>query len=369
MKYFERTEGRAAGKVPKKFVTDPRVEAFVDKYMKMLDLRPNERPKIIVSRKVASGSLGTTMWFASHPTENFIEIVDYVVNGDPRALESVVAHEMAHVACNVAHIRAAGRSGIDPSTGRASDALRRSIVLSPPHGRDFLEYAEKINAIEGERFVTVESDVVTKGLGGTSKPYYLMLIKGDNPRLENRVWVAWAAILPKVKTQLRRAVREDEAALIRTTDPFYTSFTGKMDSKGVLVPSTTRDPAVQARLEKDYLDARRYNAAHPEELEAMLAEVSVKPYYVMILADRDRDGNLDLSYAWSDEHPRRSALTAGTFARREVYVVKTTDPRFRMERRAKIGSAIVLRTIRPKSSDRPYLVKLLAEHDGTHDRE
>lgn len=348
-----RVVGAAAGrKTPaKKFVRHPLIERYIDKYMAMLELPEAARPKVAISKSLSTDYLARAMWFSSHPQEFFLEFVEHVTNGSPRALEAIVAHEMVHVA-NMHADMVSILNRVDPTTGRATDELRKKMLAGEGHGRDFLRLAAKINEVEGENFVTVTSDMVQAGQAGQTKPYYVLLGKiPDGP-----VVVAWTVRLPKNMRGVREKIDTGHAAFIRTTDPFFASFSSKISDDGRMSLTYSRVPQVAARLAEEYEKAREYNRTHPEELASLLAVAAVKPYYVLIWrgsADR-------FAYAWSDDNPHYSALAVGEI-RKGAVVVQTTDPRWRADRRAKIGSEMYLRKVYPLTGDKPALVKLLAE--------
>ena len=348
-----RAIGAAAGrKTPaKKFVRHPLIERYIDKYMAMLELPEAARPKVAITRALSTEYLALARWFSSNPEEFFLEFVEHVTNGNPRALEGIVAHEMVHVANMYADMMSVPNR-VDPATGRATESLRVKMLAGDGHGRDFLRLAAKINEVEGKDFVTVTSDMVQAGHAGQSKPYYVLLGKiPDGP-----VYVAWTVRLPKNMTGIKEKLATGYAAFIRTTDPFFASFSSKISEDGRMSLSTSRVPQVAARLVVEYEKAREYNRTHPAELSAMLEVAAVKPYYLLLW----RKAHDNLAYAWSDENPHYSALATREIQKGAV-VVQTTDPRWRANRSAKIGSEFYLRMAYPLRDDRPVLAKLLAE--------
>jgi hypothetical protein len=111
-----------------------------------------------------------------------------VGGGDFSTLRRIVAHETIHHA-------------LDLTVGRHD------------HGARFLVYAAKINAVEGEGYVTVKcaSDYV---YGGDAKEPYHLVLK-PHPAAAGRWMYAWCG--PRPSAKLRAAARSHGARIARVT--------------------------------------------------------------------------------------------------------------------------------------------------------
>jgi len=206
------------------------IDDLVDEYMDILDV--HDRPRVVIRDNLGSRWLGRDKWTERDPNTSTIELQRRILD-DPRTLERVVAHEMVH------HANAMGFTD--------EQIARMRIGISPMgHGRDFLELADRINAIKGDGFVTVVSDA-DYVYAETSRPYLLLIVELSDGRLG----YAWGSrITPRIERFVRRRQAEG-GVLLRTTDPRWSARGAKMSSGRVSIPDDEGQHMLRRLLEEN----------------------------------------------------------------------------------------------------------------------
>jgi hypothetical protein len=229
-----------------RFVKVPLIEALLTKYLAMLGADAEfPRPNIRVIDRMSAQYLGRTQWIASAPETTILEL-QKVLLGTPRALESVVAHEIIHHV-NMMEIVARHRAMI--VGGKATERLMQIFRDHPEHGRDFLACAARVNEIMGPGFVTVQSDVaMAKEIGTSSKEFFLIVwaVPRSDLSAPLRFGYAWGNRLPTDTKWLDRYLAEG-AKIVRTRD-FHWTWSNSKITKGPLYFTIPKDPEHQAEL-------------------------------------------------------------------------------------------------------------------------
>lgn len=348
--------GAASGKrkMPTRFVRDPRIEPLIDKYVAMLGIDPRYRPRVTVVSQLAAGHMARAVWHSDTPGEGYIEIQKVAVESTPRELERIIAHEMIHHANYAEFFRS--------YTWKEGLPILKKIDA---HGSQFVRLMELVNAQEGKDFVTKTSDLLTREEAGESKPYYVIFSSLTLPSSGARmIGVAWAVRLPKDTRILREQVL-DGAALIRTTDPLFTAFSGKIRADGRIVYSFPRAEKgdIFARVAQAYEKALARNIENPRELQTMLTPPKVNPFYLVIQQLGLPGRKQVYVYAWSTDPPTTVSRAVARLVEKGQAVIATVhDPRW-MDRSVRIGDSISLRSTYGKTDeDKLALEKMWQEN-------
>lgn len=347
--------GAATGKLkmPTRFVRDPRIEPMLDKYVEMLGMDPRYRPRVVFVSRLAADHMGRAVWHSDTPGEGYIEIQKVAAGGPLRELERIVAHEMIHHANYAEFFR--------DYTWRDGIQILKKMDM---HGSQFRRLMDIVNEKEGKDFVTVTTDLITKEGIGESKPYYVIFQTFDHRGIR-RTGVAWAAQLPKDTRLLREQVR-DGAALVRTTDPLFTVFGGKIEGSGRVVFSFPRpdNRDIFARVERAYEKALARNTENPVELETMLSPPKVKPYYLIVQKMGLGGRKPVYFYSWSTEPPTAISDIVKRLVERGHGVIATVhDPKW-MDSKVRIKRGVIrFRTAAGKTDeDKAALEKMWQEN-------
>ena len=188
------------------------LSGLVRKYMAMLGL--DIAPLIKVRNSLGAKALGTTKWSVGQPTSTIS--IQKVVLGDPKTLERIVAHEMAHHANFVDHIKAL--QAIAKERGAEAGPYVRGYVQSlrreDGHGEGWLRYVKVINSQMGADFVTKISDQ-SDVQDTQTKPYFVLIAWLPNEKYGYQIGVN---LSPKMKQWCDRWIQEYKAKLLKTTD-------------------------------------------------------------------------------------------------------------------------------------------------------
>ena len=202
---------------------DDRIEGYVTKYMRMLDIA-GERPNVKLRSNLGSKWLGRSTWSSKNPSTTILEIQTSIL-GDDRTLERVIAHEMVH-----------HRDALAISEGDM--ALLRLGIKPAAHGTSFHEGAARINAVMGPDFVTEVSD--QQYVQAASGKKFVVLI---TPHSGGRFGYAWAARLgPEAKRYVDEQVTRG-SRLVHTTDERWTRGTKIKRYGGYSIPKSDDDIA------------------------------------------------------------------------------------------------------------------------------
>lgn len=172
---------------------------LADKYARILGV--DSTPKIVVRDNLGAKWLGRLTWKLGK--QNLMELQAGIFE-DEETLERVVAHEMVHHAEAVLDY--------DEQT-----ATMVRMGLKPlEHGKRFHELARKVNAAKGSGFVTEKSDQ-SYILPAKTKPYFVLVLPW---RGGSKFGYAYGVRLsPKMRKFIDRYVKDDQAKLVKTTDP------------------------------------------------------------------------------------------------------------------------------------------------------
>jgi hypothetical protein len=210
-----------------------KVEKLMEKYAKLLGIE-GKIPKVLIRNNLGAEWLGRHLYKPLTPQDAVMEI-QQSITGDDKTLERVVAHEMIH------HAQAWALTDADKA------AIRMGI-RPQGHGKDFMEYAEKINKVMGAGFVTVTSDkeYVT---APSTKAFYVLILPIDG----KLAWAWGAKISSKAKPWIEKKVANYKAKLVQTTEAEWTETTAKIkEFASFAIPSVAEK---KERLEKLYKDA------------------------------------------------------------------------------------------------------------------
>jgi len=177
---------------------DDRIDGYVTKYMRMLDIA-GDRPVVKLRSNLGSKWLGRSTWSSKNPHTTILELQTSIL-GDDRTLERVIAHEMIH------HRDALAISD--------NDKVLMGLGIKPEgHGASFREGAAVINAVMGPDFVTAVSD--QQYVKAASNKKFVVLI---TPVMKDRLGYAWAARLgPEAKRWVDEQIARG-SRLVETTD-------------------------------------------------------------------------------------------------------------------------------------------------------
>ena len=180
--------------------------------MGMLNL--DVAPLIKVRNNLGARALGTCAWTPGKTTSTIS--IQKVVLGDPRTLERVLAHEMAHHATFVEHIKAL--EGLAREHGQAArphvNQYLQEMRRERAHGENWLQYVRIINQHMGSDFVTERSDESYERESAT-KPYYVLIALLPNGKYGFQIGVVLSA---KMKLKIEFATQHYGAKLVKTTD-------------------------------------------------------------------------------------------------------------------------------------------------------
>ena len=183
--------GPALGGAPKKVID------FAWKYARILGV--SVIPRIAIRNNLSSSWLGRCHFKLGH--ENLMEIQKRVMYDD-RTLERIVAHEMAHHA--------------DYLELTASEiAMLRARIKRTSHGPRWQSFANKINRVMGEDFVTVFSDA-SHITAPETKPFVLMIVKMSSGRFGFAIGVRFT---DRMRSSVYRQGSSMEVRLIESKDP------------------------------------------------------------------------------------------------------------------------------------------------------
>jgi hypothetical protein len=186
--------GPALGGVPKKVID------FAWKYARILGV--SVLPRIAIRNNISSTWLGRCHFKLGQ--ENLMEIQKRVMYDD-RTLERIVAHEMAHHADYL-------------ELTENEIALLRARIKRTSHGPRWQAFANKINRVMGDDFVTVFSDA-SHITAPETKPFVLMIAKMHNGRLAYAFGVRFTE---RMRASVYRQGASMEVRLIESRDPRWT---------------------------------------------------------------------------------------------------------------------------------------------------
>jgi len=188
-------------------------------------------PKVKLSNLSRSDYLAMCRWRAGE--DNTTMVVQKAAMGDPDTLRRVLAHELIH---HWQSLRTDQTRNIE---------LARMKLRGEGHGPDFMQYAARINAIEGPDYVTKTSDQSYD----TSRvpPFYIIIQPHEGTELGYNV-----ASRPskQQKTIMQDWIVRRQARLFRITDGDL--WQGALPVKRFGGYGVPRDPGIAAALRKLY---------------------------------------------------------------------------------------------------------------------
>lgn len=191
------------------------MSALVRKYMTILGL--DVAPVVKVGNSLGTQNLGACKWTPGKPTSTIV--LQKIITGDPKTLERIFAHEMAHHAVFLEYIRAINE--LEAQHGpRAAPYVRtyvRNLRRSDAHGEGWLKYVKIINAHMGADFVTKKSDE-SYVQDAETKPYVVLIAPLPMGKYGYQIGVKLST---KMKEFVDRSALEYKAKLIQTTDPMW----------------------------------------------------------------------------------------------------------------------------------------------------
>jgi len=158
------------------------IKKFLDKFFKEYNL---PMPRIKIVNRMTAGWLGRDVYEPRIDKNNTTMEIQKSITNDEKTLDRVIAHELIH------HKDFITRYG-HPEQGKENWdkhlTHRRLGFKSDGHGKEFQEWAAKINAVMGKDYVTEKSD--TSYVVEITKDYFL-LIMPTSKGAEQYGW-AWA---------------------------------------------------------------------------------------------------------------------------------------------------------------------------------
>jgi len=144
------------------------VRKFLDKFFKEYNL---PMPRIKIVDRMSAAWLGRDIYRPSIDKNNTTMEIQKSITNDEKTLDRVIAHELIH------HWDFVTRYG-HPETGQAAWdkhlELKKFRLQPDSHGKDFKEWAEKINSVMGKDYVTKESD--TSYVVEVTKDYFMLVM-------------------------------------------------------------------------------------------------------------------------------------------------------------------------------------------------
>jgi oligoribonuclease (3'-5' exoribonuclease)/8-oxo-dGTP pyrophosphatase MutT (NUDIX family) len=180
---------------------EPELDSIVQKYLKLFGDSSVPVPKIEIRNHFASPWLGRCTFNVNQPGTSTIEIQKEVL-ADPVLTEKVLAHEMVHHLDYMQH------------QIQIIKDMNRGIRRTNGHGEFFQKWADKINQIMGEGFVSEKSD----GPVRTEVKEYFLLIEPNKDRFTYAIAVRLSA---QQKEQVAKHQGACQARLIKSTDPRF----------------------------------------------------------------------------------------------------------------------------------------------------
>lgn len=142
------------------------VRKFLDKFFKEYDL---PMPRIKIVNSITAHWLGRTSYTPRVDKNNTLLEIQKSITGDEKTLDRVIAHELIHhwqFITNFVH------TGNDDAW-KNYQVRKKYGFKEEGHGKDFHEWAAKINAVMGKDYVTEKSDM--SYVSEIDKEYFILI--------------------------------------------------------------------------------------------------------------------------------------------------------------------------------------------------
>ena len=217
------------------------VKKFLDKFFKEYNL---PMPRIKIVNQLTSRWLGRTSYSPKVDKNNTTIEIQKSVTADEKSLDRVIAHELIH---HWDFVTTYGHPEVGAEAWKKMQERHKLGFKDSEHGKEFHEWAAKINAVMGKDYVTEKSDMsYTLEL---DKEFYSLVLKNSDGKY-SYVWTAKPSKEQQelIDLMLRPGVR-GEAKLFKTKDERFTHGAKLKKYKPSSVP---RDKETQDKLKQMY---------------------------------------------------------------------------------------------------------------------
>ena len=221
-------------------VSTSRIETIIKSYLNQFFKEYNlPMPRIKIVDRMTAGWLGRDVYNRQVDKNNTTMEIQKSITNDEKTLDRVIAHELIHhftFLNNFAH----------PEKGEEnwkSHVTKVKIGFKPDgHGKEFQEWAAKINAVKGADYVTEKSDA--SYVSEVTKDYYLLIV----PLAKSADKFGWMwSVRPSTEQKLviQQKIMEGAKLLLSRDERFMTGARIKKYG-GVSVP---RDAETKKKLQ------------------------------------------------------------------------------------------------------------------------
>jgi len=188
------------------------IRKFLDRFFKEYNL---PMPRIKIVNQITSTWLGRTLYSRKVDLNNTTIEIQKRVTTDEKSLDRVIAHELIH---HWEFLTKYGHPDVGEEIWKKMQAMRKYGIKPESHGKDFYDWAEKINSVMGKDYVTKESDMsyVTE----IDKDFYVIIL----PATSGKFSYAWMVRPSKdQQIQAQKMMIEQKAKLFLTRDSRFTN--------------------------------------------------------------------------------------------------------------------------------------------------
>jgi len=205
------------------------VKKYLDKFFKEYNLPV---PRIKIVNRMTAGWLGRDVYAPRIDKANTTLEIQKSITNDEKTLDRVICHELIHhwdFLSKFAHPEQ-GKENWDKHVTH-----KRLGFKSDGHGKEFQEWAAKINAVMGKDYVTEKSD--TSYVVEITKDYFLLIMPINKSAQGQHGW-AWA-LKPSTdqKAIIQQKIREDGGRLFMSRDERWLSGAKIKKYGGMSVPT------------------------------------------------------------------------------------------------------------------------------------
>lgn len=223
---------------------------FLDKFFKEYDL---PMPKIKIVNSLTSDWLGRTSFTPSKDKYNTLLEIQKSITGDEKTLDRVIAHELIHHWDFITKFVHSKDDAWEQYQKRKKYGLAGR---DGGHGKQFHEWAAKINAVMGKDYVTEKSDM--SYVAEIDKEYFLLITP-----LQDKFGWSWA-VRPSREQQLAIQTKiMDKSKLFMTKDQRFLSGQ-KIKKYGAI--SVPRDKETMEKLKDMYNSSDNITPSWPKPL-------------------------------------------------------------------------------------------------------
>ena len=189
------------------------IRKFLDRFFKEYNL---PMPRIKIVNNVGSRWLGRDSYSPSVDKNNTTMEIQKRITGDEKTLDRVIAHELIH---HWDFLTKFGHPEHGDDNWKKSHQMQRLGFSDDPHGKQFRDWADKINMVMGKDYVSEKSDeTYTTTL---DKDFFLLLYPLSKTSTEKIGW-SWCVRPSDEQKQVIRQRLTEGGRLFLSRDERYT---------------------------------------------------------------------------------------------------------------------------------------------------